>query len=258
MANLDLAVEQLKEAKTRLAELLSNKTRLESESERLESLLQATESEVEACIKERREFIEGGGDVFDSHSSKLRKQELSHAVVIDDLKFAIDTNNKAVEAMLLDLSAAHDAAMGKARTLVGEMIADLIAKVLQNPPVELLKACHLATQVHFEEGFSFFLATLAVSQKTTYENAFNKKMSELFRGEFAALSTSDYRNAIISEEEKALLSIPVLKDKLSPAQAHVIKASRNKPVRLGALYQLHPELLGSDSAEARSRNLVEA
>lgn len=255
MENIETAALQLTEAKARYAELLANKTRLKSESERLETLLQATQSEVDACIKERRDFIECGGDVFDPRSKKLRKQEQENAALIDDLKFAIETNDKAAGALLFDLSNAHEKAMGKSRVLVKEMIADLIAKVKENPPVELLMACHLATQVHFEEGYSFFLQELSVFEKTTYENAFKKQMNRLFSNELTELTSSDYRRAMISEEDKALLSVPLLKDKLSPAQAHFIKAIRaGKPACSKYPYEAQ-ETIGGGEIEARSRNL---
>lgn len=255
MENLNIAVEELKKAKAHYDELLSNKTRLEKEGERLKSLLQATESEVNACIKERRDFIECGGDVLDPRSKKLRKQEQENAALIDDLKFAIETNDKAAEAMMFDLSVANENAAGKARVLVSAKIADDLAEVRNNPPIALLRACHLATQVHFEEGFSFFLQELSVFEKTTYENAFKKQMNRLLSHELAELTRSDYRRAMISEEDKALLSIPVLKGKLSPAQAHFIRESRNKKTPVSWLYQNHPELLGSGEMEARSKNL---
>lgn len=256
MENIETAALQLTEAKARYEELLANKTRLKSESERLETLLQATQSEVDASIKERRDFIECGGDVFDPRSKKLRKQEQENAALIDDLVFAIETNNKATEALLFDLSSAHEKAMGKSRVLVKEMIADLIAKVKENPPVELLMACHLATQVHFEEGFSFFLQELSVFEKTTYENAFRKQMNRLFSSELAKLASSDYRRAMTSEEERALLSVPQLKDKLSPAQAHFIKARHaGKPACSKYPYEAQETISGGD-IEARSRNLA--
>lgn len=244
MENLDIATEQLNKAKARLAELVANKTRLENESERLQTLLQATESEVYASIKERREFIEGGGDVFDQRAKKLRKEEQVNAALIDDLKFAIETNRNASEAMLFDLSSAHDKALGNRNVLVRAMIANLLAKVLENPPTELLKVCHLATQAHFEEGSSFFLATLSVDEKVSYENAFLKKMRELLSNDLSSLISFESNKALLSDDERALLSIHVLKDKLSPAQAHIIKSSKNKTLVRSAFHDMYPEYLG--------------
>lgn len=258
MENLEIAVEKLNEAKVRYAELLANKARLESESVRLQTLLQATESEVDACIKERREFIEGGGDVFEPHAKKLRKQELENASLIDDLRFACDTNRKAADEMMFKVSAAHDSLEGSHRVYAKALESELIEAVRNNPPVELLKACHLATHAHFTEGFSFFLATIAVAEKPTYEAAFVKKMGELLCNSLYEFSKPEYCKALFSEEEAALLRVPVLRGKITPAQAHYIRASKNQRIKkttLPALYKMHPELLGRDEIDARSRNL---
>ena len=194
--------------------------------------------------------------MFDPRSKKLRKQEQENAALIDDLVFAIETNDKAAEAMLFDLSAANDAANGKRRLYLMARIADCMARVRENPPVDLLMACHLATQMHFEQGFSFFLQELSVFEKTTYENAFRKQMNRLFSSELAKLASSDYRRAMISEEEQALLYVSPLKDKLSPAQAHLIKARRaGKPVCSKYPYDAQ-ETIGGDDVETRSRNLA--
>lgn len=256
MENLETAVANLNKAKERFAELLANKNRLKSESERLDTLLQATQSEVDACIKERRDFIEGGGDVFEPHAKKLRKQEQENASLIDDLKFARDTNRKAADEMTINVSAAHDKLEGSHRVYAKALESELLEAVRKNPPVELLKACHLATHAHFAEGFSFFLATIAATEKPTYKAAFVRKMAELILNSLSELATPEYCKALFSEEEASLLRVPALRDKITPAQAHFIRASRNKRTHIPALYEIHPELLGASDMEARSRNLA--
>lgn len=256
MENIETAATKLAEAKARFAELLAHKNRLKSESERLETLLQATQSEVNACIKERRDFIEGGGDVFEPHAKKLRKQEQENASLIDDLKFALDTNRNAADEMMFDVSAAHDNLEGSHRVYAKALESEFLEAVRKNPPVELLKACHLATHAHFTEGFSFFLETIAVTEKPTYETAFVKKMGELLRNSLWEFSKPEYCKALFSEEEAVLLRVPELRGKITPAQAHFIKARRaGRPACSAYPYEAQESISG-DGMEARSRNLA--
>lgn len=240
MEHIENLIEQLRVAKANFNDFLTKKTNLESEAKRLEGVLNATQAEVDACIKERREFIECGGDVFDPRAKKLRKQEQENAALIDDLVFAIETNRKAAESMLFDLSTAHNNATNAKSAYVASMVSQLIAQALANPPVELLKACHFATVASFEEPFNFDVQTLKAQNRATYQNMFIKKMNELFLNELSAFTDRKANIEHISEEEKALLSVPEFKEKISPAQAHMIRASREKKPKPGRYDGIQP------------------
>lgn len=226
MENIENSIEQLRVAKANFNELLTKKTGLESEASRLEGFLNATQAEVDACIKERRGFIAGGGDVFDPRAKKLRKQEQENAALIDDLVFAIETNRKAAESMIFDLTDAHNEATNAKRAYVASMVSQLIAQALANPPVELLKACHFLTVATFEEPFNFDAQVLQATHELSYQNMFIKKLKELLLSDISAFADIAVNAERFSEEEKALLLVPAFKEKLTPAQVHVIKAAQ--------------------------------
>ncbi len=254
MENIEISIEQLRVAKTHLNELLAKKKAFDTETNRLEALLKATQDDVDSCIKDRRYFIENGGDVFDPRAKKLRKQEQENSALIDDLVFAIETNRKAAESMDLDLSTAHNNVTGAKNIYVASAVSQLVAEALANPPVDLLKACHFATVAEFEDPFSFDVQALQVFENPTYKNMFIKKMNELLHSKLAVFASKQHNDALINDEEKTLLSVPELKEKLSPAQAHIIRASRNKKLSPGPFYGIQPW----NTLENRQDNLVEA
>jgi hypothetical protein len=127
MENIEISIEQLRVAKTHLNELLAKKKAFDTETNRLEALLKATQDDVDSCIKDRRYFIENGGDVFDPRAKKLRKQEQENSALIDDLVFAIETNRKAAESMDLDLSNAHNNVTGAKNIYVASAVSQLVA-----------------------------------------------------------------------------------------------------------------------------------
>lgn len=175
MEHIENLIEQLRVAKANFNDFLTKKTNLESEAKRLEGVLNATQAEVDACIKDRREFIECGGDVFDQRAKKLRKQEQENAALIDDLVFAIETNRKAAESMLFDLTDAHNNATNAKARYKESMVSQLIAQALANPPVELLKVCHFATVDELADPTSFDVHILRAASSQNYRNMFIKK-----------------------------------------------------------------------------------
>lgn len=256
MNTVQIAAEKLQAAKSVFAELLDKQTQMIGEAERLTSLLQATEADVAVCIEERKAFIASGGDVFDLRAKKLRKQEQENAALIDDLRFAIAANRKAADALMFELSKAHDIALGKKTAYVSALLGELVAKILQNPPEDLLRACHFASLAALEGPWSFDVQVIAMHGDYSYEAMFIKKLNELFRNDLRSLQESGANSALVSDDEKALLSIPAFKEKLSPAQAHFLKANRTAKTKPNAFYQMHPEYMGSEDMDARSSNVV--
>lgn len=254
MENIENSIERLRVAKAHFNELLTKKTGLESEANRLEGLLNATQAEVDACIKERRDFIEGGGDVFDPRAKKLRKQEQENAALIDDLVFAIETNRKAAESMIFDLTDAHNEATNAKRAYVASMVSQLIAQALANPPVELLKACHFMAVSALEDPAGFDVHVLRVHSDPNYRNMFIKKIGELLMNELSVFVDIDANREHISEEEKALLSVPAFKEKLTPAKVHVIRAAHDKKPSPGRYDGIQPW----STLESRQQNIVES
>ena len=79
-------------------------------------------------------------------------------------------------------------------------------------------------------------------------------MSNLLLNELSGFADWDGNLKHISEEEKALLSVPAFNEKISPAQAHVISASRNPKPSPGSSYGIQPW----DMFEKRQQNIVES
>lgn len=257
MNTVQIAEEKLQADKAVFSELFDKYKRANDEAGRLANLLQATEAEATACADERKAFIESGGDVFDPRSKKLRKQGQEHLELIDDLKLAIETNRKHADEMLFDLSQLHRNAVDQRYVYVKELIASGIAKVLENPPEELLRVCHLATEAALDEPFNFDASVLYLGHGLTYEAMFMRKLEGLFLDALRSLKDRNANRDLISADEKSLLSIPVFKDKLTPVRAHFIKGLRaGKFEREKYPYKV-PERIGGDDNTLRSNNLVE-
>ena len=258
MNTVQIAEEKLQADKAVFSELFDKYKRANDEAGRLANLLQATEAEATACADERKAFIESGGDVFDPRSKKLRKQGQEHLELIDDLKLAIETNRKHADEMLFDLSQLHRNAVDQRYVYVKELIASGIAKVLENPPEELLRVCHLATEAAFDEPFNFDALTLYKSGDSfTYEAMFMMQLEKIFRNFLRGLADRNANRDLISADEKALLSIPEFKDKLTPARAHFIKGLRAGKFENEKYPYKVPERIGGDDNTFRSNNLVE-
>lgn len=257
MNTVQIAAEKFQAEKTKFCEKLEKYKSANGEADRLANLLQATEAEATACADERKAFIESGGDVFDPRSKKLRKQGQEHLELIDDLKLAIETHRKNADEMLFDLSQLHRNAVGQRHIYTNELIASGIAKVLENPPVDLLRACHLATEAAFDEPFNFDALVLYKSGDSfTYEAMFMMQLEKIFHGFLRGFADRNANQDLISADEKALLSIPVFKEKLSPARAHFIKGLRAGKFDNAAYPYKDQKAIGGDDVEARSRSLA--
>lgn len=230
MEKIENSIERLSEAKTHLVDLTTKKSSFDAETKRLEGLLMATQGEVDACIKERRGFIEGGGDVFDPRAKRLRKQEQENSALIDDLMFAIETNRKASGAMGLDLYYAHNKATAAIGAYTKSLASQLVAKVLENPPVELLKACHIETMMAFQDpGHLDEKALFQVYRETiTYKIMFTEKIKKMFFVSLAELVDKQANEQLFSDEEKSLFALQKPAGVMSPAQAHFFKSTLNQ------------------------------
>lgn len=256
MNTVQIAAEKLQAAKAVFSELFDKYTRARGDADRLAILLQATEAEATACADERKAFIESGGDVFDSRAKKLRKQGQEHLDLIDDLKFAIETNRKCADEMLFDLSQAHQSAESSKDKYVSALFDELVGKVLQNPPEDLLRACHFASVAALGVPYGWDRVSLSFCGEVNYENMFKLKIQQLFSNQLRHLTHQSVSGGLVTEEEKTLLHIPVFEEKLSPARAHFIKGLRAGKFDNAAYPYKDQEAIGGDDVEARSRSLA--
>ena len=255
MNTLQTAEEKLQAAKTEFCELFDKHKRANDEADRLATLLQATEAEATACVDERKAFIESGGDVFDPRAKKLRKQGQEHLDLIDDLKFAIETHCKRADEMLFDLSEAHRRAESSKDQYVSALFDELVCKVLQNPPEDLLRACHFASVAALGVPLGWDRVTLECWGEVNYENMFKLKIQQLFTNQLRNFTHKSVSGGLVTEEEKTLLHIPVFEEKLSPARAHFIKALRAGKFDNAAYPYAVQEAIRGGGMEARSKNL---